>query len=138
MKLNHGIFIDTSVFKALVDEKDNFHLVVVPIWKKLLGESTVLVITNYIIDETLTLLRVRCGLTKAREFKEEIINSLRFLKIVRVTAEDEVGAWSWFVKEWSGLSFTDCTSFAVMKRLGLTEAATFDQHFVRAGFKMVD
>ncbi|MFA7234316.1 MAG: hypothetical protein WC076_09405 [Terrimicrobiaceae bacterium] len=32
-------------------------------------------------------------------------------------------------------SFTDCTSFAVMRRLGLVEAATSDSHFQAAGFR---
>ncbi len=31
-------------------------------------------------------------------------------------------------------SFTDPTSFAVMERLGITLAFSFDQDFVRAGF----
>ncbi|MBI3559037.1 PIN domain-containing protein [Candidatus Gottesmanbacteria bacterium] len=94
--------------------------------------------TNFIIDETLTLLRVRSGLKIAIDFKEDLLKSVHSLKIVRVLVKDEVIAWNWFVKEWSGLSFTDCTSFAVMKRLGLTEVATFDHHFSKAGFKIVD
>jgi predicted nucleic acid-binding protein len=35
-------------------------------------------------------------------------------------------------KEWS---LTDCISFAVMEREGLTEALTGDHHFEQAGFK---
>lgn len=35
-------------------------------------------------------------------------------------------------KPWS---LTDCLSFTVMKREGLTEALTADQHFTRAGFR---
>lgn len=34
-------------------------------------------------------------------------------------------------KEWS---LTDCTSFVVMRERGLTDALTFDHHFVQAGF----
>ena len=34
-----------------------------------------------------------------------------------------------------GYSFTDCTSFVVMRELALTEALTTDRHFVEAGFK---
>lgn len=35
-------------------------------------------------------------------------------------------------KEWS---LTDCLSFVVMRRHGLTEALTSDEHFQQAGFK---
>jgi len=34
-----------------------------------------------------------------------------------------------------GYSFTDCTSFVVMRELRLTEALTSDRHFVEAGFR---
>jgi len=60
----------------------------------------------------------------------------RRVRIRRVTAADEAKAWDWFGLDWSDLSFTDCVSFAVMKRLGIGRAAAFDRHFARAGFKM--
>jgi predicted nucleic acid-binding protein len=45
-------------------------------------------------------------------------------------------AWEIFArfnvaKEWS---FTDCTSYAVMKQLGITEVFAFDHHFTQMGF----
>jgi len=55
---------------------------------------------------------------------------------MRVTVADEAGAWQWFVKNWSKLLFTNCVSFAFMKRLRITRAAAFDEHFKRAGFKI--
>jgi hypothetical protein len=37
-------------------------------------------------------------------------------------------------KEWS---LTDCISFVVMEREGLTDALTGDRHFEQAGFKVL-
>ncbi|HED04153.1 MAG TPA: hypothetical protein ENI60_05240 [Candidatus Fraserbacteria bacterium] len=50
--------------------------------------------------------------------------------VVSVTVEDREAAWEIFKK----FSFTDCTSFAVMKRLGLQRALAVDRHFQVMGF----
>ncbi len=131
---NPVVFVDTSFFKAVIDVDDDFHQEAVFILNKLKDETTELVTTNFIIDESLTLIRVRLNLETAIELKNFIETGLDFLKIMRVTVEDELHAWKYFLKPWKGLSFTDCTSFALMKRLGLTRVATFDGHFRQAGF----
>ncbi|MEM2936733.1 MAG: hypothetical protein QW231_06120 [Candidatus Bathyarchaeia archaeon] len=47
-------------------------------------------------------------------------------------------AWSLFKEFKDKLwSFTDCTSFTVMKRHGLAAAFTFDEHYRQAGFKVL-
>src|SRR5881396_4089497 len=47
-------------------------------------------------------------------------------------------ARSWFFR-WKDkdFSFTDCTSFVVMRELGQRRALTTDHHFAQAGFEMV-
>jgi predicted nucleic acid-binding protein len=47
-------------------------------------------------------------------------------------------ARSWFFR-WSdkSFSFTDCTSFVVMKELRIRRALTLDRHFEQAGFDIV-
>lgn len=130
------VFVDTSMFKALVDERDEFHKSAVSIWKKLEQEKVTLVTSNYILDEAFTLIRAKCGVIITDEFRRNLLSSTIVLKIIRVTVADESNAWKWFLNDWSNLSFTDCVSFALMERLGLEHVATFDQHFSRAGFKV--
>jgi predicted nucleic acid-binding protein len=133
---SNKIFVDTSWFKALMDGNDDFYHDSVLQMKKILKERTLLITTNFIIDETLTLIRVKTDLKTALEFREKIFEMSEILKIARVLDLDEKAAWEWFPKDWKHLSFTDCTSFAVMKRLELTEVTTFDSHFAKAGFKV--
>ncbi len=130
------VFIDTSFFKALIDEKDDFHSDAVQILDILEKNKTHLITTNYILDESITLLRNRCGIDRVRDLRRSLAE-LKPLKIYRVFAQDDAKAWDWFWNDWSHLSFTDCVSFTVMKRLEITHVATFDQHFQRAGFTIV-
>lgn len=138
MGLNdNSIFVDTSFFKALIDVDDDFHPQAVDIWKGIIKNKISLITTNFILDETFTLIRVRNGLAVALEFKDKLAEGLRRIKLIRVMVQDEANAWNWFSNDWRDLSFTDCVSFAVMKRLGINSVAAFDKHFARAGFKFM-
>lgn len=131
------VFVDTSFFKALLDVRDDFHKKASAVSFILEKNRTKLITTNYILDEAYTLLRVRRGLEIAKKLRELVFSGDRNVQIVRVQADDEANAWKLFLNNWSGLSFTDCTSFAVMKRLDLKEVAAFDTHFTKAGFKII-
>jgi len=133
---NSGIFVDSSFFKAFFDNKDDFHQEALTINQKLALENATLVTSNYILDETFTLLKVKAGLNIALALREAFITHKFAAQIFRVTAADDVKAWNWFIKPWKGLSFTDCTCFVLMERLGLTRVATFDRHFEKAGFTL--
>src|SRR3989338_423647 len=130
------IIIDTSGFKALIDNKDEFHKEAVKIWKKLEREEIIIVTSNYVLDETFTLFRAKCGIEIVLEFRDYIVKSTPILKIQRVTSRDEASAWNWFVKDWGKLSFTDCVSFGLMRRLNIKRVVSFDDHFKQAGFSI--
>jgi len=132
-----NIFVDTSWYKALVDVHDDFHIEAVNQSERLISQESLFTTTNFIIDETLTLLRVRRNLEVALKFRDLLVDMNAITKISRVLPQDEAKAWDWFPKDWSKLSFTDCTSFAVMQRLDLKVVATFDDHFARAGFNVL-
>lgn len=131
------IFVDTSWWKALVDENDSFHVQALGQLARLRATGSRLVTSNYILDESFTLIRVRINRQKVDEFRKVLTDLAKALTLLRVTAADESGAWEWFGQDWSKLSYTDCVSFAMMKRIGLTEVATFDEHYGRAGFRIM-
>ena len=130
-----SVFLDSSFIKAIVDPDDDFSPLAIRLWDSLIANRTPLLTTNYILDECFTLVRIKCSLKKAMDMRQILADNTHRIKYIRVTVADDAGAWTWFKNDWSHLSFTDCVSFAVMKRLGLTDVATFDGHFAQAGFR---
>ncbi|HCB23385.1 hypothetical protein A3B42_02160 [Candidatus Daviesbacteria bacterium RIFCSPLOWO2_01_FULL_38_10] len=130
-------FVDTSFFKAYTDVKDDFHTQALQIFQKLKGAKAQLVTSNFILDESFTVIRSKRGLEVAKQFKKILEQFDADLKIMRVLVTDEAAAWEYFIKDWSKLSFTDCVSFAMMKRLDIRTAVSFDNHFERAGYKLI-
>lgn len=131
-----NIFIDTSAFKAVFDQSDDFHDSAWKYWEKVQKEQITFICTNYILDEIFTLFRSQLGKESALVLRDKLALSPKSFKIVLVGKNDEKIAWDYFERlPGRGVSFTDCTSFAVMKRLNLTDAFTFDNDFKAAGFK---
>jgi hypothetical protein len=128
------LFVDTGAWFAFFNAADPDHEAVAA---ALPGWEGRLVTTDYVFDELVTLCRYRVGYEMAVAVGE----SLRDPDIavqVHVEPEDVEKAWRQFLRDTDKeYSFTDCTSFAVMKRLGLTTAAAVDADFRRAGFDVL-
>jgi len=96
-----------------------------------------LVTSNYIFDETLTLLKTRLGHSIAVQFGEKLWNQ-EVATLIRINEKDEDRAWKLFLQyEDKGFSFTDCTSFALMERLKINTVFAFDDHFAQYGKFMI-
>jgi hypothetical protein len=122
-----NLFVDTSAFIALIDKSDSFH-------PQAKGSHFRLYSSNFILDEVITYLRMHVSHSTACQFRDEILASPLY-HIHHVTSEIEEEAYALFKKhDDKRLSFTDCTSFALMKRLGITSAFTFDDDFEQVGF----
>ena len=104
----------------------------------MLEEKGLLVSTDQVVDETLTLLRMRMrmGLDVARRWWEWVEQSPR-VRWETIDSDRAERARRWFF-DWQDeeFSFTDCSSFVVMKELRLRNALTPDKHFARAGFQI--
>ena len=125
------IFVDTSGWYALIDQKDPDH----PFAASWFSKNTFpLLTTNYILSETLTLLKMRLGHRKATSFANTLFKS-KIIQIVTMTKEHDKAALQLFYKYADqSFSYVDCSSFAIMKLLNIQQALSFDRDFVRAGF----
>ena len=130
------IFVDTSAFYALEVEDDINHEKARKFLANELrkGKYGILITSDYVIDETLTLLRIKHGVTTALKFYEKISKS-KSIKTIWVNQEIFEEALKFFKRnenlKWS---FTDCTSFTIMKLLNIKHAFTFDDNFKQAKY----
>jgi hypothetical protein len=93
------------------------------------------VTSNFVLDEAYTLLLHRAGYHVAVELGEDIRAS-RLVTVVRITPEWEDEAWQMFKRYTDkAFSFTDCTSFVVMRHHGIWEAFTNDHNFEQVGYQ---
>lgn len=124
------IFTDTGGWFAWSVPDDHNHAAAVS-WT--LRNRQPLLTTDYVVDETLTLLKSRGQSTAALALGQQFFDG-SLATIYYLTEDDIRAAWQVFTryadKEWS---FTDCTSKVVMEKLGITEAFAFDQHFRQFG-----
>ena len=127
------IFVDTGAWYALVDKKDPDHSAAASFLK---NNKVPLLTTNFIFDEIVTLIRRRLSSSIAGDFGRQLKDS-RLTSLVAVQWENEERAWELFLKfKDQDFSYTDCTSFAVMKALKIDTAFTFDRHFLTMNFQV--
>lgn len=132
------IFIDTSAFHALYIENDINHQSALKVKRNIIQKKYgALITTNYIIDETLTLLRNSAGIINSIKIGELIRNS-KVLNIIWIDDDIEENAWKIFsTYRDKTFSFTDCTSFVVMKEMSIDDSFTYDEHFEQMEFNLI-
>ena len=131
------LFVDTAGWMATSDAKDPLYLNSLQERDLWLEEGGILITTDYVIDETLTLIRIRIGFGAAEKWYEMVSQSPRCIT-EWITPDRAEKAIKWFFK-WRdhSFSFTDCTSFVVMAELHIEKALTSDRHFINAGFDIL-
>jgi len=119
------IILDTSFLIAFYNKRDSRHREALKIFDEIANDK--LVISDYIFDEVVTFLRAKVPWI-AQEVGKNILENL---DVIRVNDEDFITAWELFNK-FDELSFTDCTTLSLSKRLKIRRVVTFDQSLLRA------
>lgn len=131
------IFVNSSGWLALYNSRDPNHEAAKQLWAYLRDQPVRFVITDYVIDQVYTALKMFGSLHAAQAFQDVLRNS----QLVKFFMTDTVifdRAWRVFVEDdhpqWT---FTDCVNFAVIQYLGISEVFTFDANFSDPGLAII-
>lgn len=137
MKGLRKVFFDTWGWLAIAHRDDQRHAETVAFYRDFLLAGGIPVTTDYILDETITLLRSRTTPKGTEELVDGLLAAERNKRLIleRITGDRWAAAWKLSKKfaDQPDISFTDFTSFVVMKELKIAEALTADRHYELAG-----
>lgn len=121
------IFIDTNIFIANFLSTEQAHLIVNSELEKIYNED--LVTTSDVITETVNWLTRKCN-NKLIQDVGMILIEEEIARIININYENRLEALE-ILKKYSDqkLSFTDATSFAVIKQLDIKKVFSLDKHF---------
>lgn len=134
------IFFDTWAWYALADTNDADHAIAESANAQLLDDGYTFVTSNYILSESVTLIRYKLHHAAAVKFWKMVHQLIDggLVKLIRVNHAKEDIAWTIFERYADqDFSFVDCTSFAVMQEQNISHVFTGDHHFRTMGFILV-
>ena len=126
-----AVFIDTNIFAAAKLKRDVDHKRANTLLKSALyGNHGQIFTSDYVFDETITLLLMR---TKKNQLVREYGNSILTSSIIEIIKVNDIifeNAWEMFGSiQDKLLSFTDFTTIAITEELKIDKIMSFDKHF---------
>ena len=131
------VFIDTWGWLTLRDRKESRHQEVKDFYLQFRDQNGIIYTSDYVIDETITLIFKRLPFKTAKESLSKIDKAIEegYLQMEWVTPERFEKAKGLRLKyqDKPRISFTDLTSMVIMKELGVKDIITGDEHFEHVG-----
>jgi predicted nucleic acid-binding protein len=130
---------DTSALLALAVSREQHHERAIEVLSRFRGAGGRFVSTPLVLTEFHNLMIARQGAAAARRVLAALLadeayswKDLAFEAVLRAHVE--------WIERFSDQDFslTDAVSFELMRREGIERAFSFDQHFVSAGFSLLD
>ncbi len=130
------IFIDTAGWASLFVQTEPYHHVTRAWFEQWLEPGAMMVTTNYILIELVSLFTSPLRVPRPRQIQYiEAIKAASYITVIHIDADLDAAAWALLKtrldKKWS---IVDAASFVVMTRQNITQALTTDHHFEQAGF----
>lgn len=131
------VLVDTWGWLALADDREARHAQVRDLVQYLWRRGQAVVTTDYVLDETFTLVFRRLPFAKAQRFVKTIDTAERqhSLQIERISTDRFTRARTLRLRfrDKPLISFTDLTSMVVMQDLRIRRIVTEDEHFRHVG-----
>jgi predicted nucleic acid-binding protein len=137
VKSGRKIFFDTWGWLAIAHRDDRRHAEATAFYREFIVAGGVPVTSDYILAETISLLRSRTTARGTESFIDGILAAQLSdrVRVERICEERWLAAWK-LSKKFSDkpdISFADFTSFVIMKELRIAEALTADRHYELIG-----
>lgn len=132
------IFIDANVFVANTMPEDPLHHRARELAVQLKSEGPEFFTSSDVVKESLTIISQRGGKSAAKKFYSQITNEKSGISIIFIDEKIHQQGLQLFQEITDkDISAVDCTSFALMRKLGIETVFTFDRHFQKAGFTLL-
>jgi len=131
------LFMDTWGWLTLRDKHESRHEEMKLFYRQFRAQNGIIYTSDYVLDETITLLFRRLPFESAKGSLAKIDTAIKngYVQLTWVTPERFEKAKTLRLKyhDKPRISFTDLTSMAVMKEIGVTDVVTGDEHFEHVG-----
>lgn len=128
------LFVDTWGWLALEDRKDSRHSAAAECYKERSKAGGQVITSNFVLDETMTLLFQRRPFEEAWKFSNSLLRSPSIsIASVNESRFHETFAWRRKFSDKPDISFTDLSSMVIMQELGIIDVLTADRHFGQVG-----
>ncbi len=138
------IFVDAGPLYALNSLHDQHHYRSQALLNSIKKQRLEMVTTDYVIDEALTLLITsrKGGYHFSLNLMKHLFGKSKDGSTIKIEwiSQDRFRLAADVFRRYNRdktLSFTDCTSFVVMKELKIKTVFTFDDHFEQMGFRIL-
>lgn len=129
-------FVDASAYLGLMDRRDNHHIEASEVARQIIRTRCQQFTSNAVVIETHVLIMSHLGIEAGIRFLRNIDQG--DIIVIRASAADEERAKQIIYQyQDKDFSFTDAISFAIMERLDISYAFTFDRHFAQFGFTLL-
>jgi uncharacterized protein len=137
MSTDRSIFLDSWALIALANSRDNGHEIAIRRYSAIVEERLSFVTSDYILDEVITKVFKDINYEGAMDFFQGLFELIEdgTIKLERINKKRFLSAWSLREKLYDKprISFTDITSFVVMRETGIKHVFSNDEHFEKVG-----